>query len=66
MMFVFSAFRGVIVTHDRGESQFPTPLDVAGSDQVWPGRVGKDPGSEKNWIWEMSDNLRKGAATHAR
>ena len=60
-----AAFPGVIVTHDRGSCRFPTPRDVAGSDQVWVGRVRKDLGSEKIWMWEVSDNLRKGAATNA-
>lgn len=60
-----AAFPGVIVTNDRGSSRFPTPYDVAGSDQVWVGRVRKDLGSERIWLWEVSDNLRKGAATNA-
>lgn len=60
-----AAFPGLIVTHDRGSARFPTPLDVVGSDQVWVGRVRKDLGSEKIWLWEVSDNLRKGAATNA-
>jgi aspartate-semialdehyde dehydrogenase len=60
-----AAFPGVVVTHDRGPCRFPTPHDVAGSDEVWIGRVRKDLDSEKIWLWEVSDNLRKGAATNA-
>lgn len=60
-----AAFPGVVVTHDRGPCRFPTPADVAGSDDVWIGRVRKDLASEKVWLWEVSDNLRKGAATNA-
>ena len=60
-----SAFPGLVVTHDRGSSRFPTPLDVVGSDLVWVGRVRKDLDSERIWLWEVSDNLRKGAATNA-
>jgi len=60
-----ASFPGLIVTHARGSSRFPTPRDVVGSDQVWVGRVRKDLGSERLWLWEVSDNLRKGAATNA-
>ena len=44
---------------------FPTPRDVAGRDEVLVGRIRKDLGSEKLWLWQVSDNLRKGAATNA-
>ncbi|MBW2724754.1 MAG: aspartate-semialdehyde dehydrogenase [Deltaproteobacteria bacterium] len=60
-----AAFPGVVVTHDRGSCRFPTPRDVVGSDEVWVGRVRKDLDSEKVWLWQVSDNLRKGAATNA-
>lgn len=60
-----SKFPGIVMTHDRGSCRFPTPRDVAGSDLVWIGRVRKDLASEKIWLWQVSDNLRKGAATNA-
>jgi len=60
-----AAFPGVVVAGDHGADRLPTPLGVAGSDEVWVGRVRKDLGSEKVWLWEVSDNLRKGAATNA-
>ncbi len=60
-----SAFPGLVVTHDHGSRRFATPRDVVGSDQVWVGRVRKDLASERIWLWEVSDNLRKGAATNA-
>jgi aspartate-semialdehyde dehydrogenase len=55
---------GVIVA-DRAED-FPTPLETAGRDEVFVGRVRTDPHREKVLhLWVVADNLRKGAATNA-
>lgn len=43
----------------------PTPRDVLESDQVLVGRLRRDFDSERLWLWEVSNNLRKGAATNA-
>ncbi|MDX1649836.1 MAG: aspartate-semialdehyde dehydrogenase [Myxococcota bacterium] len=58
-------FPGVEVVDDPAHDVFPTPRDVEGRDEVLVGRVRKDLGSDKLWLWEVSDNLRKGAATNA-
>ena len=29
------------------------------------GRIRRDLGSDRLWLWEVGDNLRKGAATNA-
>ncbi len=60
-----AAFPGVVVRDDPAHNVFPTPLDVAGRDEVLVGRIRKDLGSNKLWLWQVSDNLRKGAATNA-
>ena len=60
-----AAFPGVRVIDDPSHNAFPTPVDVVGSDEVLIGRVRKDLGSDRLWLWEVSDNLRKGAATNA-
>lgn len=45
---------------------FPTALDAAGNDLVWVGRIRRDLSSPNGiWLWIVSDNLRKGAATNA-
>jgi aspartate-semialdehyde dehydrogenase len=45
---------------------YPTPLDVAGKDDVYVGRVHADPDFERVLhLWVVADNLRKGAATNA-
>lgn len=60
-----AAFPGVRVMDDPAHDVFPTPLDVEGSDDVLVGRVRRDLGSDRLWLWEVGDNLRKGAATNA-
>ena len=53
------------VVDDPARNTFPTPADVVGSDDVLVGRIRKDLNSDRLWLWEVSDNLRKGAATNA-
>lgn len=60
-----AAFPGVEVVDDPAKCLFPTPADVAGRDEVLVGRIRKDFGSDSLWFWQVSDNLRKGAATNA-
>src|SRR5215813_2839157 len=60
-----AAFPGVRVVDDPARNEFPTPAEVAGHDEVVVGRIRKDLQSNRLWLWEVSDNLRKGAATNA-
>jgi aspartate-semialdehyde dehydrogenase len=60
-----AAFPGVEVVDDPASNRFPTPADVAGRDAVLVGRVRRDLSSDRLWLWQVSDNLRKGAATNA-
>ena len=59
------AFPGVRVMDDPTRNVFPTPEDVAGTDEVLVGRIRRDLSSDRLWLWQVSDNLRKGAATNA-
>jgi aspartate-semialdehyde dehydrogenase len=44
----------------------PTPLHVAGRDEVFVGRIRRDPTVPHGLhLWVVADNLRKGAATNA-
>lgn len=57
------AFPGVRVQEGTG---YATPLEVAGSDEVFVGRVRRDPTHPRRlWLWCVVDNVRKGAATNA-
>lgn len=58
-------FPGVRLVDDPATNTFPTPQDVAGTDDVLVGRVRQDLNSERLWLWSVVDNLRKGAATNA-
>ena len=58
--------KGVVVEDDSANRAYPTPLQVAGRDEVFVGRIRKDLSSEKGIaLWIVSDNLRKGAALNA-
>jgi len=61
-----SRFPGVKVVDDPASFVFPTALDVDGKDEVLVGRIREDLSNPNGlWLWVVSDNLRKGAATNA-
>ena len=54
---------GVTVLDDPGASLYPLAIDASGKDEVFVGRIRRDPGHEHALdLWIVSDNLRKGAA----
>jgi len=58
---LLGAMPGLVIT-----DPYPTPLDGAGRDEVFVGRVRRDPSHERGLqMWVVSDNLLKGAATNA-
>ena len=63
---ILSGFPGIKVLDDPGANVYPMPVDAAGKDEVFVGRIRQDV-SHANGIamWVVSDNLRKGAATNA-
>jgi len=57
---------GVTVLDDPANQLYPTPLDAAGKDDVFVGRIREDISCDNALnLWVVSDNLRKGAATNA-
>jgi aspartate-semialdehyde dehydrogenase len=63
---VLSAFPGVVVVDEPAAGRYPMPIDAAGRDEVFVGRIRRDPSRERCLnLWVVSDNLRKGAATNA-
>ena len=57
---------GVTVVDDPPAHGYPTALDAAGKDDVFVGRLRRDPSHERGLcLWVVSDNLLKGAATNA-
>ena len=58
-----AGFPGIRLADDLTTDELPTPLAVEGSDDVIVGRIRSD--ARGLWLWQVSDNLRKGAATNA-
>jgi aspartate-semialdehyde dehydrogenase len=57
---------GVVLCDDPAKGEVPLPLDVAGRDEVFVGRLRRDPTVPHGLnLWVVADNLRKGAATNA-
>ncbi len=63
---LLAAMPGVTVLDDPDRSSYPMPWDVAGTDDVFVGRIRRD-SSHPNGLamWIVSDNLRKGAALNS-
>ena len=58
--------QGIKVLDSPDEGLYPMPWDVAGTDEVFVGRIRRDSSHPKGLaMWVVSDNLRKGAALNA-
>jgi len=54
---------GVTVIDDPDAAMYPLAIDAAGRDDVFVGRIRRDPSVENGLaMWVVTDNLRKGAA----
>jgi aspartate-semialdehyde dehydrogenase len=63
---LLDAAPGVSVLDDPGAALYPLAIDADGKDDVFVGRIRRDPGHERALdMWIVADNLRKGAATNA-
>jgi aspartate-semialdehyde dehydrogenase len=63
---LLAAAPGVTVLDDPEDALYPLAIEAAGKDDVFVGRIRRDPGHERALdLWIVSDNLRKGAATNA-
>jgi aspartate-semialdehyde dehydrogenase len=57
---------GVTVLDDPDAALYPLATEASGHDDVFVGRIRRDPGHERALdMWIVADNLRKGAATNA-
>ena len=57
---------GVILCDDPSHNLYPTPVMAHHRDEVFVGRVRRDPSQPRTLnLWVVADNLRKGAATNA-
>ena len=63
---LLSRFPGVTVNDNLSRSTYPMPRNAGGRDDVFVGRIRRDPSGKNSLaMWCVSDNLRKGAATNA-
>jgi aspartate-semialdehyde dehydrogenase len=63
---LLEAAAGITVLDNPSENLYPTAIQAADQDQVFVGRIRRDPGHERALdLWIVADNLRKGAATNA-
>lgn len=57
---------GVIVRDDPKNNIYPMPIEAAGTDSVYVGRIRRDVSVENGLnFWCVADNIRKGAALNA-
>ncbi|MEM9417031.1 MAG: aspartate-semialdehyde dehydrogenase [Bacteroidota bacterium] len=57
---------GIVVQNNMSERQYPMPHYAQHRDEVFVGRLRKDPSQPRTLdLWIVADNLRKGAATNA-
>jgi aspartate-semialdehyde dehydrogenase len=63
---VLSKAPGIVLMDDPSKGEVPLPLQLTGRDEVFVGRIRRDPTVPYGLnIWVVADNLRKGAATNA-
>ena len=62
----FRNAKGVELIDNPARKEYPMPLDLAGKDPVYVGRIRKDISNENGLtFWTVSDQIRKGAALNA-
>jgi len=63
---ILSHAPGVRVLDDPRRNIYPLPIDAAGKDETFVGRIREDESIENGInMWVVSDNIRKGAALNA-
>jgi len=63
---ILSNAPGIVVFDAPHKNIYPLPINVAGKDETYVGRIREDESIEKGInLWIVADNLRKGAALNA-
>lgn len=63
---LIAATPGVILYDDPSKNLYPMPILAHHRDEVWVGRLRRDPSQPRSLnLWIVADNIRKGAATNA-
>ncbi len=62
----FEAAEGVVVIDNPAAREYPMPLEIAGKDPVFVGRIRKDISAPNGLtFWVVGDQIKKGAALNA-
>ena len=57
---------GCVVKDDPTQASYPMPLESAGHDDIYVGRIRKDLADDNGMtLWLTGDQIRKGAALNA-
>jgi aspartate-semialdehyde dehydrogenase len=63
---ILSGSPGVALVDEPQNRKYPLPVNTAGEDAVYVGRIREDTSVENGLnLWVVADNLRKGAALNA-
>lgn len=63
---LYKNFKGIILRDDVKNNIYPMPIDAAGTDEVYVGRIRRDFSIDNGLnLWVVADNIRKGAASNA-
>ena len=63
---LYKNFAGIVLKDDVQNLVYPMPIDAAGHDEVFVGRIRRDFSLDNGLnLWVVADNIRKGAASNA-
>ncbi|MHC6180742.1 aspartate-semialdehyde dehydrogenase [Clostridium sp. JNZ X4-2] len=63
---LYKEYNGIVLKDDVKNLVYPMPVDCAGKDEVFVGRIRRDFSLDSGLnLWVVADNIRKGAATNA-
>jgi aspartate-semialdehyde dehydrogenase (peptidoglycan organisms) len=63
---LYENFDGIVLKDDLKNLVYPMPIDAAGHDEVFVGRIRRDFSLDNGLnLWVVADNIRKGAASNA-
>ena len=63
---IYKNSKGIVLKDDVKNAVYPMPIDAAGHDEVYVGRIRRDFSVENGLnLWVVADNIRKGAASNA-